>query len=104
MEDSAEEVVRKVNAAFCNGEVEGNPIFEYIKYILLRWFGQIEFEGKSYNSVNELEIDFPSLNKKEVKRVVAEKINQILQPIRDHFSTGTMKQLAETVAQFRVTR
>lgn len=54
MEDPESEVVRKIMAAFCNDEVEGNPIFEYIRYIIIRWFGAFEIDGKRYTTWQDL--------------------------------------------------
>jgi hypothetical protein len=39
-----------------------------------------------------------------VKITVAKKINEILEPVRRHFAKPEMKQLAELVASFQVTR
>jgi tyrosyl-tRNA synthetase len=104
MEDSEDEVNRKIRAAFCNDEVEGNPIFEYIRYIILRWFGEITICEKSYRTHEELSVDFASLDKRTVKSVVAAKINEILAPVRRHFAKPEMRQLADLVASFQVTR
>jgi tyrosyl-tRNA synthetase len=104
MEDSEEEVNRKIWAAFCNDDVDGNPIFEYIRYIILRWFGEITIREKTYRTHEELAADFPSLDKRTVKSVVAAKINEILAPVRRHFAKPEMRQLADLVASFQVTR
>ena len=104
MEDDESEVKRKINNAFCNDEFKDNPIFEYIKYIIIRWFKTVEFDGKKYNDIKEIENDFKSFDKKQLKEKVAEYINKILEPVRKHFSEGEMKKLKETVASFNITR
>jgi tyrosyl-tRNA synthetase len=104
MEDSESEVERKIMSSFCNDEVNDNPIFEYIQYIIIRWFGAIELNGRKYCSPDELTADFKSLNKSEVKRTVIVYINRILDPVRAHFAKPEMRQLAELVAGFRTTR
>jgi tyrosyl-tRNA synthetase len=104
MEDREEDVTRKIMAAFCDDRVEGNPIFEYIRYIILRWFGEFTVLGTSYKTYQELEVDFPRLDKKQLKIAVAARISAILAPVRKHFSSGEMRVLAETVASFQVTR
>lgn len=104
MEDSIEEVNRKILAAFCNDVVEKNPIFEYIKYIIIRWFGEFSFNDHIYYTADEVAVDFEKMNKKELKICVAKYINMILDPVRKHFSSHEMKALADQVASFRVTR
>lgn len=40
MEDSAADVERKINNAFCpEGTIEGNPCIKYITLIILPWTG-----------------------------------------------------------------
>lgn len=104
MEDNEDDVKRKINGAFCNDEFKDNPIYEYIKYIILRWFKIIEIEGKKYDNISDIENDFKSFDKKKLKEKVAEYINQILVPVRKHFSEGEMKELKEMVASFNITR
>lgn len=40
----------------------------------------------------------------ELKPVVTNALNGILQPVRDHFEKGDAKKLLETVRKFKVTR
>ena len=47
MEDNEEDVKRKMNGAFCNDDYKDNPIYDYIRHILIRWFKVLEFEGKN---------------------------------------------------------
>lgn len=45
MEDTAEDVVRKVNQAFCpEGIVKGNPILDYTKNIIFAYTQQFKIE------------------------------------------------------------
>jgi len=104
MEDSPEDVSRKFANAYCDDEIEGNPIYEYIRYILMRWFKTLEIEGKQYSNIKDIENDFKSFNKKNLKETVAKYVNQILDPVRQHFADGEMKALKEQVASFIVTR
>jgi hypothetical protein len=60
IEDSEEEGNLKIQAGFCNDEVEENPVFEDL---ILRWFGEFTVEGKSYKSDEELTFDFPGIDK-----------------------------------------
>lgn len=104
VEDSAEDVISKIRSAHCPQGSDQNPIFEYIRYILVPWFHEIILCGKKYQTVEDIEKDFEGMDKKTLKENVADYINQILQPVRDHFSKPGLKELAERVGGFRVTR
>lgn len=104
MEDSEEEVNRKIMSGYCTDEIVENPIYEYLRYIVFRWFNEFTVSGKTYKTIEDLEKDFATIDKKELKMSLANNINKILQPVREHFSKGEMKFLAETVASYQVTR
>ena len=57
MEDNEEDVKRKMNGAFCNDDYKDNPIYDYIRHILIRWFKVLEFEGKKYTDIKDIEND-----------------------------------------------
>jgi tyrosyl-tRNA synthetase len=97
MEDTPEDVSRKIKKAFCRpGVVDPNPILEYVKYIILpletklviqkpiKWGG----ECFTYNDYNSLEQDYISgkIHPEELKKAVTPAINRLLQPVRDHFN------------------
>jgi tyrosyl-tRNA synthetase len=45
-----EDICFKIEKAFCPPKlVEGNPCLEYIKYIILPWFGKFEVVRKKEN-------------------------------------------------------
>lgn len=110
MDDDADEVRKLIKSAFCNDEIVGNPIYEYIKYIIFRWFvtngriSDLDLCGKKYSTLSEIEADFPTMDKKILKEDVAEYINQILDPVREHFNEPELTILAQRVASYRVTR
>ena len=105
MEDTADDVADKIRSALCPDTPEGNPVYEYIKYILFRWYrGQLTLCGTEYTSLADIERDFPQLNKKTLKADVAAYINGILDPVRRHFEEPEMRALADRVASYRVTR
>ena len=95
MEDSAKEVERKIGLAFCREkEIDENPILDYIKHIIFAWRSSIEIKRKPqfggdvrYNSFEELERDFANgaLHPGDLKPAVAKVINELIQPVRDHF-------------------
>jgi len=112
MEDTAEDVKRKIKKAFCEPqEVVKNPIVDYTKHIILNYFGQITIETDSdgpvtYTDYESFEADYLSgkVHPSNLKPAVSDAINRILQPVRDHFSSGEPKKLLEQVKKFRVTR
>ncbi|KAJ3704214.1 hypothetical protein LUZ61_007919 [Rhynchospora tenuis] len=115
MEDEEAEVNLKIKKAFCPPQVvDGNPCLEYIKYIVLPWFGQFEVTrpeqnggNKVFTTMEELIADYESgsLHPGDVKPALAKAINQILQPVRDHFKNNpAARDLLKTVKAYRVTR
>ncbi|KAF3334914.1 tyrosine--tRNA ligase [Carex littledalei] len=115
MEDEEAEVNLKIKKAYCPPKIaEGNPCLEYIKYIVLPWFGKFEVTrpeqnggDKVFATMEELIADYESgsLHPGDVKPALAKAINQILQPVRDHFKNDkTARDLLKAVKAYRVTR
>ncbi|KAL6659310.1 hypothetical protein ACP70R_003350 [Stipagrostis hirtigluma subsp. patula] len=114
MEDDEAQVNVKIKQAFCPPKiVEGNPCLEYIKYIVFPWFGHFEVVrkesnggNKTFRSMDELIADYETgaLHPADVKPALAKAINEILQPVRDHFNNNNeAKVLLNTVKKYRVT-
>ncbi|AQK50833.1 Tyrosine--tRNA ligase 1 cytoplasmic [Zea mays] len=114
MEDDEAQVNVKIKQAFCPPKiVEGNPCLEYIKYIVFPWFGRFEVirkesngGNKTFTCMNELISDYETgaLHPADVKPALAKAINEILQPVRDHFNNNNeAKVLLNTVKKYRVT-
>ncbi len=88
MDDCTEEVIKLINGAYCTDDIIGNPIYEYIKYILFRWFVTNKITdclvlcNKHYYSMVDIDSDFKQMDKKLLKENVAQYINIILEPIR----------------------
>jgi len=97
MEDTVEDVNRKIKKSFCPEKiVANNPILDYCKNIIFPSFKnytiQIKNVGpKTYSSYAELEADFidGSLHPSDLKTAVASAINNLLQPVRDHFTNDS---------------
>ena len=115
MEDSEQEVKTKLKKAYCPPEViEGNPCYEYIKYITFPWFGHFKVErseqnggDKTYEVLKDLEDDFISgaLHPGDLKAALAKAINTIIQPVRDHFDNDKdAKALLKKVRGYKTTR
>ncbi|KAL6654316.1 hypothetical protein ACP70R_007781 [Stipagrostis hirtigluma subsp. patula] len=113
MEDDETQVNSKIGEAFCPPNIiEGNPCLEYIKYIIFPWFGSFEVlreeatGGSNYNGMEELVADYGSgaLHPAHVKPALAKAINQILQPVRDHFNSNSdAKVLLNTIKGYIAT-
>jgi tyrosyl-tRNA synthetase len=111
--DTKEQIESKINGAFCQPkDVEGNPILEIWKYIILRKFKSraIKRKGKPNLEVQkyeELEKTFREgdLHPADLKKETAEAIDEILNPVRNYFEKNKKaKELYELVKSSVVTR
>jgi tyrosyl-tRNA synthetase len=114
MTDSKEEVKRKFNKAYCpEGVEEENPVLEYAKYIVFEKFKEIiikrpeKFGGdikiKSYDELLDLYVN-KKIHPLDLKSAIAEYIDQLLEPVRKHFSTPKLKKLKEQIEKFQTTK
>lgn len=113
MEDTVEDVKRKIKRAFCPPEVTGNPCMNWIKHII---FGRLSSwtikrnadngGDKTYASYDELAADYTALkvHPGDLKANLTETLNEFLAPVRAHFASGEPKRLLELVMKYRVTR
>ena len=126
MEDTPEDVERKINAAYCPRTVEGaaaaaaaeeedagkesmqlvkddlkNPCLDYIQHIVLCPAGStFEAGGVVYDSFAAVNADFLEgrLSETDLKTGLIAAINRILEPVRSHFhSNAAAKELLEKV-------
>lgn len=132
MEDSVEDVNRKVKKAYCPPLIaEKNPILDYVRSIILPSMGSISIALKEvecifsssstdpllliqpssketvvYEDYATLEADFVSgrIHPSELKPVVAKAINDLIEPVRLHFASGEPKALLDKIKKFKVTR
>lgn len=113
MEDSADDVKKKIKKAFCPPEVvNGNPVIDYAKNIVLGYHGEIKItdgrsgESVTYTDAATLEADYTAakIHPGDLKASVTEAINRIIEPVRVHFSSGEPKALLEKIKKFKVTR
>jgi len=115
MEDTVDDVNRKVKKAYCpEKELGGNPCLDYVKHIIFGKFNKIEIlrkpengGNKVYNAYEELEKDFVSgaLHPGDLKPALSKALNQILEPVRKHFKEDEhAKKLLARVKTFRVTK
>lgn len=115
MEDTEQEVKTKIKKAYCPpNEVEGNPCLSYVRHIVLPWAGAFRVHrpedhggNKDYESWEELAVDYASgsLHPGDLKATLTRQLNEILQPVRDHFeSDPDAKALLRQVKDYKTTR
>lgn len=115
MEDTEQEVKTKIKKAFCPPEVvEGNPCLSYVQHIVLPWCKSFDIErpedhggNKSYTDFETLTTDYASgkLHPGDLKPALTRHLNQILQPVRDHFENNEeAKALLKQVKSYKVTK
>mmetsp|Transcript_17041 Transcript_17041/g.43509 ORF Transcript_17041/g.43509 Transcript_17041/m.43509 type:complete len:360 (+) Transcript_17041:58-1137(+) len=115
MEDEEQSVREKIKGAFCPvGQVEGNPCMDYMKHIVFPKLGTVLIKrsadnggDKEYTSYEEMAADYSSqaLHPGDLKPALTAALNEILQPVRDHFNNDPKaKELLEKVKRWRATR
>ncbi len=113
--DTPEEIKSKVRDAFCpEGNVSVNPILDWAKYVIFRNKGSnilIERPPKyggdiEFNSYTELESAFlsKSLHPQDLKIGVADKIVEILEPVRKHFEKPHIQKMKKELEELIITR
>jgi tyrosyl-tRNA synthetase len=112
MEDTEAEVNQKIKAAFCPiGKVEENPVLDYVKHIILPARGFLDVEradehgGRArYCSFENLANEFAALKvlPKDLKTSVASAINELIQPVREHFEKDSYaRRLLANIKQWQ---
>ena len=115
MEDSEEEIYRKILNSHCfPKEIDENPLFDYIKFLILPKFGKFELKrdkkdggDKIYNTYEAICEDYKNgeLEIENFKRNVARLINEMIEPVRKHFENDPeAKKILQLVKSFKVTR
>jgi tyrosyl-tRNA synthetase len=115
MEDKEEDVRRKIRKAYCpEGKVKDNPILDYTKSIIFEKWGSftVKRDPKNggdvhYAAYADLERDFVAgnLHPGDLKANVADAINRLLQPVREHFEKDPYaSKLLEQIKQWQATK
>jgi len=115
MNDSSEDIKRKMNKAFCpEGVVEDNPVLEYARYLVFEKFDNFVIErpekwggNMEFSSYDDLEKAFVAkeVHPMDLKAGVAKYVDMMIQPVREHFEKDQKaKELFEKVKSFQVTK
>ena len=103
--DSEDEIKRKIKKAFCpEGEIDFNPIIDWIEYLVFPVKDKIVISRKpehggnlAINGIDELKKIFKNkeLHPDDLKSFVAEYLIESLKPARERFSKGEPKKMLE---------
>jgi len=113
--DSAGDIRRKINAAYCAPkDIENNPMLDYAKHLVFRACGGMTIERPAkfggpvtFASYGELEKAFAEgkIHPMDLKGGVASSIDSMVEPIRDHFDKNARaRKLYEFVKSQDITR
>jgi len=114
MHDTEEEIKKKINKAFCPEKiVEGNPLFDYLKYLICKRYSKINI-NRAEKFGGNLKLDYGELEKEylngnvhpiDLKNTVVFYLNEMIKPVREYFETNTKaKELYEEVKKYSITR
>lgn len=113
MEDSVEDVNRKIKKAFCPPAIlESNPCITYLRMLVFPRNGSFLVSRKEanggdvvFNSIEELEAAYVdgSLHPGDLKPALAAVINEMIEPVRTHFKTNEdAKKLLATIKRYQL--
>jgi tyrosyl-tRNA synthetase len=114
MHDTKEDIERKINKAFCPEKIiEGNPLFDYLKYLVFKRYSKIKI-SRSEKFGGNLEINYSGLEKiysegklhpLDLKKCVSFYLNEMIEPVREYFEKNKKaKELYEEVKRYVITR
>ena len=115
MHDTKEELKAKISKAFCpEGQVKGNPLLEYFKYIIFKYVDKIEIKRSDefggevvYNNYKEMEKDFveKKLHPLDLKNSCIDELDKLITPVREYFEKNKKaKELYSIVKNLKITR
>lgn len=114
MHDTKDEISRKINKAYCPEKIiEGNPLFDYLKYLIFKRYSTIKIERPAKFGGN-LEVDYAKLEQiylsgelhpMDLKQTVIKYMDEMIAPIREYFEKNKKaKALYEEVKKYSTTR
>ncbi len=111
--DSKEEIKKKIMSAFCPEKQTDTPVLEYSRHLIFRKFGRMKVERSArfggdveFFSYDELEQAYRKgeIHPLDLKNAVAQNLDIMIAPIREHFESGKAKELYDFVKKQEVTR
>lgn len=114
MHDTEKDIKRKISKAYCPEKaVDGNPLFDYLKYLIFKRYSTIKIE-RPEKFGGDLELDYNQLVKvyekgdlhpADLKNSVTFYLNEMITPVREYFETNKKaKALYEEVKKYAITR
>ena len=114
MEDSIEDVERKIKKAYCPPkEIESNPCVAYARHLIFPKDGCLAIRRSQENGgdvtftcAEELENAYlqGEVHPSDLKKSLADTINKMIEPVREHFRKPGAAKLLDTVRRYRVTK
>ena len=114
MHDTLEDIRKKIGKAYCPEKVlEGNPLFDYLKYLIFKRYEKItlerpeKFGGNLTVTYAELEQTYSQggVHPLDLKNAVVRYLDEMIAPVRTHFETDKKaKALYEEVKSYTITR
>ncbi len=113
MDDNEGEVNRKIKKAYCppydhEDAIIKNPIIDYLRYVVLPIKKVITVERQNLKSLRyelyeDLERDYldGKIHPDDLKKCLKGEINDLIDPIREHFITGENKNLLTQIKKFK---
>lgn len=114
MHDTEEDIKRKINKAFCPEKIiEGNPIFDYLKFLIFKRYKEIKIErdkkfggdlNADYNGLLKI-YEQGKLHPMDLKNATAFYLNEMISPVRKYFETNkSAKAIYEEIKGYAITR
>ncbi|MEK6890570.1 MAG: tyrosine--tRNA ligase [Nanoarchaeota archaeon] len=114
MHDTEQEIKKKLSKAYCPEKIiEGNPLFDYLKYLIFKKYSTIKIERPEKFGGN-LEVNYQQLVKiyekgdlhpADLKNTVAFYLNEMIEPVRNYFEKNKRaKELYEEIKKYSITR
>ncbi|MBR9701452.1 tyrosine--tRNA ligase [Candidatus Pacearchaeota archaeon] len=115
MHDTTKELKDKLSKAFCpEGQVEGNPLLEYFRYIIFKNTKSVNIERSkkfggdvSFENYNEMEKSFiqKKLHPLDLKNSCAAELDKLISPTRKYFDKNKKaRELYNVVKDLKITR
>lgn len=106
IEDEKADIIKKVNQVEWNEKPSESPIYEYFKYIVLPITKSVQIGDKKYETIESIVQDFfnKPLEESQVnllKSVLADLVDSLIQPVRDHFKLPENQKLLQDVIEYR---